>query len=340
MSSAAQEPGAGLRAGRGAASGPDGADAIARCREVIAHHSKSFALASRVLPPESRDRAAVVYTWCRRADDAVDEAPPGQQAWALAQSRTELDSVYAGQPQSDITLAAFQEVVRDHRVPIEYPRELLAGMEMDVVGTFYGDMDTLLTYCYRVAGTVGLMMCHVMGVSDDDALDNAVHLGVAMQITNICRDVLEDWERGRLYIPADLLAECGARDLHERLGEPFPRWARAPVARAVRRLLAEADRYYVSGDRGLAALPWRCALAVRTARLVYSAIGDRIARANHDVTRGRAFVPGWAKLLWVGRAGAETGWDVPRRLRQRIDAAPPPRSPQRLIEGAHDVLPL
>ncbi|HWN69346.1 MAG TPA: squalene/phytoene synthase family protein, partial [Haliangium sp.] len=162
-------------------------DAISLCRQTIAAHSRSFALASRVLPPRCRDEAAVVYTWCRRADDAVDLAPPGKQAGALVRLGAELDGVYDGEAQEDIALAAFQEVVQRHRIPREYPAELLAGMDMDARGQRYDDMHTLLLYCYRVASTVGLMMSHVMGVTHDGALRHAAHLGMAMQLTNICR---------------------------------------------------------------------------------------------------------------------------------------------------------
>lgn len=315
-------------------------EAISRCREVIAHHSKSFALASRVFPPALRDRAAVVYTFCRRADDAVDHAPPGQLDAALARIRAELDSVYAGAPQPDITLAAFQEVVKECRIPRDYPEELLAGMAMDVRGTHYDTMDTLLLYCYRVAGTVGLMMSHVMGVAGDHALRNAVHLGLAMQLTNICRDVVEDWDMGRLYVPDEILADYGAGGLHRQLGGPFPARARDPMARAVHRLLDHAERYYRSGDRGLAALPWRCAFAVRAARLVYSAIGARIANADHDVTRGRAIVPGLAKLWLVGRAGRRTVSELPGRAGQRILTGRSAAIPSHTIRFPDDVLPL
>jgi phytoene synthase len=240
--------------------------AIAQCWQTLAAGSKSFAMAARVLPPRCRDEAAVVYSWCRRADDAVDLAPPAEQPAALARLRAELDGVYAGQAQDDLVLAAFQEVVARYRIPREYPAELLAGMEMDVLGQRYPDMHTLLCYCYRVASTVGLMMSHVMGVTHDGALRNAAHLGMAMQLTNICRDVLEDWGLGRLYVPAEVLADCGIEDLGDALGGPFPARARAPMRQAVARLLREAERFYRSGDRGLLALPWRCAFGVRAAR--------------------------------------------------------------------------
>lgn len=324
----------------GAASGGDDAldaDAVAACRAVIAEHSKSFALASRVFEPRIRDRAAVIYTWCRAADDAIDLAvdDPGQ---ALAEQRAILESVYSGRAQSDITLRAFQQVVQACRLPRTYPDELLAGMEMDVVGTDYDTMERLLLYCYRVAGTVGLMMSHAMGVSDDQFLRNATHLGLAMQLTNICRDVLEDWHMGRLYVPDELLAEYGLGDLRSRLGGPFPDSARAGVAEAVRALLAEAEGYYRSGDHGLPGLSWRCAFAVRSARQVYSAIGDRIAAQAHDVTRGRAYVSQRDKLHLLSRAGLTAAAELPERFRLRLSGGPRPGVPGRVIKFPEDVL--
>jgi phytoene synthase len=314
-------------------------DAIALCRQTLAVHSRSFALAARVLPPRCRDEAAVVYTWCRRADDAVDLAAPGAQAGALVRLGVELDGIYAGEAQDDIALAAFQQVVERYRIPHEYPAELLAGMEMDARGQRYDDMHTLLLYCYRVASTVGLMMSHVMGVTHDGALRHAAHLGMAMQLTNICRDVLEDWEMGRLYIPTELLAEHGIGDLGCALGGPFPERARVPMRGVLARLLAEAAQLYRSGDRGLAALPWRCAFGVRAARLVYAAIGDRIAARDHDVLAGRAVVPTWHKLLLVARAGAGALAELPARLVRLLGRGPRPRVPSVHARFPHGVLP-
>ncbi len=274
--------------------GGGGVDAVQLAFETIAHHSKSFALASKLLPPECRAPAAVLYSWCRRVDDAVDLAADGESALrALARERADLDRVYGDELPADPILAAFQQVVRRHGVPRRYAEELLEGMEMDVRGTRYDTVDTLLLYCFRVAGTVGLMMAHLMGVSDRKALAAATHLGIGMQLTNICRDVREDWERGRLYLPTELV---GPRPgLNEALSADRCR-------HAVRELLGLADRYYTSADGGLRALSWRCALAVRTARLVYSRIGQVIASRGYDALAGRAFVPGIMKLWLVTRA--------------------------------------
>jgi phytoene synthase len=314
---------------------------LAACHASIATHSKSFALASRLFAARTRDCASAVYAWCRRADDAIDAAGPEKQQGALARLRAELAAVYGNGPLDDPVLRAFRGVAQACAIPRLYPDELLAGMEMDAAGTRYGTLFELQRYSYRVAGTVGLMMSHVMGLRDERALRNAAHLGIAMQLTNICRDVLEDWQMGRLYLPQDLLEPCGAGALESELGGPFPAWARAPVAQALRVLLAEAERFYESGDRGLPALPWRCSLAVRTARSVYSAIGDRVARSGCDVLAGRAVVPLAHKLALVAAAAARELGELPGRARDRLRGRTRPvRIPRFCVEFPDGVLPV
>ena len=314
-------------------------DALVASRQIIAFHSKSFALASRLLPNTVRDHAVVVYAWCRRADDAVDMASTAQGNAALAGLRRELDDVYAGRPVDHEIVTAFGEVVRRCRIPRRYPTELLEGLAMDVEETHYDGMPRLLRYCYRVAGTVGLMMCHVMGVRNEQATLHAAHLGAAMQITNICRDVAEDWQRGRLYLPADVLERHGARSLATRLGKPFPDDAREPVASATAELLDVADLYYRSGDRGIPALSWRCSLSVRTARRVYSAIGERVRAQGCDPLAGRAWVSGAAKLGMVARSVGAFASQVPHHLRTYGLRGGCPVIPQTEV-AAEDAFPL
>jgi 15-cis-phytoene synthase len=291
-------------------------------RESIAHHSKSFALASRLLGPRLRDETAILYTWCRRADDAIDNArTPHEGREELLRLHRELDAVYLSTTREPV-LAAFADVVKARKIPRRYPAELLAGMGMDVAATHYATIEDLIGYAYRVAGVVGLMMTHVFGVRDDDALVHAAHLGIAMQLTNVCRDVAEDWERGRLYIPDEVLSRHGAAGLATMLGAPLPAAARASVAAAVEELLELADRYYASGVRGEHSLPWRAAIAVRSARGVYSAIGARIGEANHDVMAGRAVVSGSTKLARVASAFARTAIELPGRMFSRRPAVP------------------
>jgi 15-cis-phytoene synthase len=288
--------------------------AVERCLETLARNSKSFHFASLMLPRACRAEAAVLYAWCRAADDAIDLAPPAECPEHLARLERDLESVYAGLPQSDLVLAAFQQVVRAREIPREYPAELLAGLAMDIHTDRYATLNDLLQYGFRVAGTVGLMMCHVMGVSTPAALRNAAHLGIAMQLTNICRDVREDWDRCRLYLPLDMLASAGAPGLDRHLGGALPDAGRGAVADVVRQLLDEAERYYRSADRGIPALPPRCALGVRTARLVYAAIGHRLAARRYDALSGRAVVPLTHKIGLLGLAATATLVEAVPRL--------------------------
>jgi 15-cis-phytoene synthase len=278
-----------------------------RARAVIANKSKSFALASRLLPRDVGDEVAVLYAYCRRADDEVDLAPPAEQPARVERLYAELTSIYAREPQSDPLLSEFQALIERRGIPEEYPRALLDGMRSDLGPVRLATLDELLLYSYRVAGVVGLMLCHVFGLRDRSAFRNAADLGIAMQLTNICRDVREDLARGRVYLPADVLATSGAL----RVGD----FDSALVARAVERLLALADRYYRSGDAGLYALPLRAALAVRAARLVYSSIGDELAKRGFDALRGRTVVPRWKKFALVGRAVFE---ELGARLHARL----------------------
>ncbi|GMV16470.1 MAG: phytoene/squalene synthase family protein [Polyangiaceae bacterium] len=282
---------------------------------VLEHHSKSFALAARLLPEERRQDAAVLYAWCRYADDLIDLGRSDEAPALARRLEHELDSVYAGDVQANPLLSAFQQVVRARGIPREYPAELLRGMRMDAEGFRYRSLDDLLLYCHRVAGVVGLMMCHVLGVSDPRALRHAAHLGMGMQLTNIVRDVREDRGRGRVYLPAEL--------------------GSASEARAAERLLREADRFYDSGRRGLSALDARSAFAVRTAGLVYAAIGREIRRRRFDLG-SRAVVPRWKKLLLCARAALSSLLELPRRLLT-------PRAPLRALPIARypdDVLPI
>ena len=299
-------------------------------RTTIAHHSKSFALASRLLGRRICDQTAVVYTWCRRADDAVDEYGTTDLPATLARLSSELDDAYAGRAE-DPVLAAFGDIARARQIPRAYPEELLAGMAMDASGHTYLTVDDVLLYGWRVAGVVGLMMSHVFGVADDAALEHAAHLGIAMQLTNICRDVAEDWNRGRLYLPDELLAAHGAPGLAGDLRRELPASAQQPIARTVAELLALADRYYLSGDRGLRALPWRAALAVSSARRIYAGIGNRIAHTGHDITAGRAVVSRAAKLGHVALAFGGIALDTPRRIVRRFSHTRP-IVPTRVLE--------
>jgi phytoene synthase len=317
------------------------ASAVRACDESIRVNSRSFSLAARFLPPHTRAKAVVLYAWCRRADDLVDQASSAHAGLALGRLHAELDRIYVDGKMGDLALDAFREVVHRCRIPRSYPDELLAGLAMDVRGTHYRNMAELVHYSYRVAGTVGLMMCHVMGVRDEEAVRHATHLGIAMQFTNIARDVLEDWQRGRIYLPDDLLLAHGLGELVERRDLDLLRCDRRRLSQAVLALLDEADRYYRSGDRGMRALSAPCALAIRTARHVYADIGALLRERGGDSLRGRVVAGTARKLQRTGHALAETAFELPGRMRDGLRAsAPPTRIPLRVISFPHDVLPL
>lgn len=292
-------------------------------RAIISRHSKSFSLASLLLGPETRHDVEALYAYCRHADDAIDLVPANQQPAALGRLHHELDVVYAGAALTNPVAAAFQRQIFDHDIPREYPDALLNGFELDVRAARFETLTQLLHYCWCVAGSVGAMMCHLLGARRQRAVVHGVHLGMAMQLTNICRDVVEDWQRGRLYLPTELLPDFEPGTL------PEPRH----LASAVRRLLDEADAFYRSGDAGLRYLPLRARIAVASARRVYSSIGEQLRARGCDVTRGRAVVPTPQKLLCVGRATIEAL--VTRGVAQRY-----PTNPLATVHFPDDVLPL
>lgn len=306
---------------------------LTACRAVIAHHSRSFALASTLLGTRARDHAAALYAWCRSADDAIDLATDADGAHAaLAAERTELARVYDGSPRTAAG-RALAVVVRARALPRAYPAALLDGMAMDVDGVRYRDHATLFAYCYRVASVVGLMMCHVLGVREERALVPAAHLGVAMQLTNIARDIGEDWERGRLYLPDELLARHGLGALADELGAPLATAHHAALHAAQCELLVVADRYYRSAATGYPALPTRAGAAIRTAARVYRAIGARIRRLGPTAITTRAVVGRGRKLGHVGAALGTVAFTAPARALDALRGRAP-RLPSSTLELA------
>jgi phytoene synthase len=289
------------------------------CREWIKRHSKSFYLSSLLLPSRVRQASWALYAFCRRADDAVDNDDDNVVALRrIERLRSRLDAVYRGSAGDDAIDRAFAAVVEKHAIARALPEALLQGMEMDARGQRYEDRDTLLLYCFRVASTVGLMMTRVMGVSDDSAYVHAADLGVAMQLTNIARDVGEDARRGRVYLPLDL---CAAAQFDPRTLATLSE-ASAPLKRVVRMLLDEARLHYESADRGIPLLPRDCRLAIASSRHIYSAIGNAIADNDYDSVKQRAYVTTVGKLLLVVKA---------LFARPRKDSAPPQREQLRQL---------
>lgn len=281
---------------------------VAACRASLARHSRSFHAASLLLPPRVRAVASVLYGFCRLADDAVDV--DGGQAGAVARLRQRLDRVYAGEPEADPADRALAAVVVRHAIPQALPELLLEGLAWDTEGRCYESLDDLQAYAARVAGTVGVMMCLLMGVRDPQALARASDLGVAMQLSNIARDVGEDARMGRLYLPRRWLREAGL-DPDAWLARPQ---FNPELARVVQSLLGAADALYARAGAGVARLPLSCRPGINAARHLYAAIGHEVVRAGGDSVSRRARVPRGRKL-WLLSGAVLQLWPRSRALR-------------------------
>jgi phytoene synthase len=283
---------------------------LAACKDLLRRGSKSFAAASLLLPPRVRDPAAAVYAFCRVADDEVDEGGGGIRAVNALRRRLAL--ACAGRPHDGPVDRALARVIEEHALPRGFLEALLEGFAWDAEGRRYETISELNAYAARVAGAVGAVMAALMGARRARALARACDLGVAMQLTNVARDVGEDAQRGRLYLPAAWLREEGI--------DPAA-WLERPafdarLGRVVARLLAEADVLYTRADAGIAMLPRDCQAAIRAARLIYADIGRVIARRGFDSVSRRAVVPGRRKLWLLARAllakaPAAAGGDAP-----------------------------
>ena len=271
--------------------------ALNKCREIITKGSKSFSLAAKLFDAQTRDAAIFLYGWCRYCDDQVDEAGKSGNRDELERRLQELRertaSAFSLEPQQEPVFVALQYIVHRYSIPAHYAIELIEGMAMDVECTRYANLRELLLYCYRVAGTVGLMMSHVMGLRDESALKHAADLGIAMQLTNIARDVTEDASMGRIYFPLDWLNEANIAP--DEIAAPANREKLAVITL---RLLREAERYYRSGDAGLWHLSFRSACAVSAARHVYSEIGALLVKRGARAWDQRTYVTG-ARKRWV-----------------------------------------
>lgn len=262
--------------------------------------SKSFAVASRLFSPATRRSAVMLYAWCRYCDDVIDgqelgfgQSPgqPGAGHAQLAELQRTTRLAYSGERMSNPAFAAFQEVALRHGIPEHLPMEHLAGYSMDVHERQYHTLDDTLEYCYHVAGVVGVMMAMIMGVRDESTLDRACDLGLAFQLTNIARDLVEDAGVGRCYMPAVWLREAGLE--RAELAEPAQREALAGLAA---RLVEIAEPYYQSALGGLSALPPRSAWAIATAHGVYREIGIRVKAMGAQAWDGRVSTSTGAKL--------------------------------------------
>ncbi|MEM6313267.1 MAG: phytoene/squalene synthase family protein [Planctomycetota bacterium] len=277
----------------------DAAEAICR------RHAKSFHFASYFLPKAKRRHAFAVYAFCRSVDDAVDSVGTDDEKHAkLAEFDGVLDALYAGKIPTALrgearwALEAFAHTVHVCEIERERFDELLTGVRMDLTQTRFADWLALEKYCYHVAGCVGLIMCRVFGLRETSAEKNAVALGNAMQLTNILRDVREDWERGRLYLPLDELERFGVTEADVAAGRVDEDWAGLLDYQ-----IGRAKELYRTGAAGIDKLPDDGSR--RTASVmavVYGGILDKIEQAGYDVFSRRIALTTPQKLSRVPMA--------------------------------------
>ncbi|WP_374300318.1 phytoene/squalene synthase family protein [Paracoccus sp. (in: a-proteobacteria)] len=278
-----------------------------QARQSIAVGSKSFAMASRFLPAGMHEDCVMLYAWCRHADDVIDGQEAGFATGAahdptarLAELRDLTHRALRGDAAAPV-YAGLARVTAARDIPHRHVDELLDGFAMDVEGRVYHSLGDLLDYCYHVAGVVGVMMARIMGARDEPVLDRASDLGLAFQLTNIARDVIDDARIGRTYLPRDLLAAEGIDAI-----DPDDLSQRAALHRVALRLLDEAETYYRSADVGIAALPRRPALAIAAARNIYRQIGVKLRTTGSDAWNGRLSTTKGEKLRLAAKAAAGT----------------------------------
>ncbi|MEA5619755.1 phytoene synthase [Cronbergia sp. UHCC 0137] len=280
------------------------------CRELTAKYAKTFYLGTLLMSPAKRQAIWTIYAWCRRTDELVDgpgsaiTTPETLDLW-----EQQLESIFAGCPLDnyDVGLA---DTLQRFPIDIQPFRDMIAGQRMDLYRSRYETFDDLYLYCYRVAGTVGLMSTAVMGIDESIytapwhqgkqpyiPTEEAIALGIANQLTNILRDVGEDAKRGRIYIPLEDLARFNYTEQDFFQGVVDDRW------RSLMRFQIErARQFYITADKGVSYLAPDARWPVWTASMLYGQILDVIERNHYEVFSQRAYVPQWQKLLTLPTA--------------------------------------
>lgn len=296
----------------------DPPEALAAADAALSAKGRSFHWARRLLGKTHAARATRLYGFCRHLDDLADESTSAEDA------REKLDAA----SRAVVTGVSADSVIRDGlrlmeecRIPSAIALELIAGVRSDLDPVRVADEAELCHYCYRVAGTVGVMMCGVLDVHSPRAHAHAIDLGIAMQLTNICRDVAEDAAAGRRYLTASMIGELAPDELISPAGALRPR-----IRECVGELLDLADRYYASGESGLSYLPLRARCGILVAARVYRAIGTRLRARDLAFWQGRVVVTDREKAALTAHAliGAplrSAFWRQPSRHDARLHAA-------------------
>jgi len=263
-------------------------------RLATAYHSKSFYLSTLLLPEDRRWATFALYSFCRYADNLIDNPRRRTTRELIAEIQhlaDELKLAYRTGESEHPVLRPFTVVARNFQIPIEFPLDLLTGVQMDLENQRYATFDDLYLFCYRVAGVVGLMMTHVLGFRDAKAFQFAEKLGVAMQLTNILRDIQEDKKLGRIYIPQNELQQFNVREddfFSEKISDNFRELIRFQIRRA--------HAYYDEAEAGIRLLQPESRFAIYSASKIYRGILYKIERRDYNPFLGRVFVPAVKKF--------------------------------------------
>ena len=278
------------------------------CQKVTRQHAKSFYFAAKFLPKAKQPPIYALYALCRHVDDEIDEAElrsEKESAEIVEKWKSNLESIYSGKeipysliptPYSPLVLLAWRDLLQTYKIPQNLPLELMKGVSQDTYIKRYQSFDELYVYCYRVASTVGLMACEIFGYQDKETLDYAEKLGIAMQLTNILRDIGEDAEMGRIYLPQEDLKKFNVSEeqiLAKRIDENFIELMKFQIARA--------RQYYEASKTGISMLSKDVRFTVLLALRLYSRILDEIERQNYDIFKQRAHTTKTQKLLSIPR---------------------------------------
>ncbi len=264
------------------------AEAYAASKSITRQHSRTFFMASAMLPKAERLAIRALYAFCRVSDDLVDQFTTNRDS-KISQWRQH--ALSEAPPENDLVALAWADARSNYSIPRQYAEQLLDGVSRDLTKRRYQSFEELTDYCYAVASTVGLMTMHIVGYASTEAIPYAVKLGVALQLTNILRDVGEDWQNGRLYLPQEELAQFGLSEADIAAGCTDDRW------RAFMRFqIARAHQLYQEAMPGIAMLGDRGQAAVAAAAELYRAILDDIEAHDYDVFSRRAHISGAQKL--------------------------------------------
>jgi phytoene synthase len=263
--------------------------AYKQAERITAQHSKSFYFASGLLPEEKRSAVRALYAFCRTVDDIVDESSDVERDSRLDYWRGMMET--ASFADHDLVAAAWADTLTRYHIPRHYALQLIDGVAWDLSRVRYQTFDELATYCYGVASTVGLMSMYIVGFTDNRAVPYAIKLGVALQMTNILRDVGEDYRNGRLYLPREELAFYGIQELDIAEGRLTDYW------RQFMKFQIERTRQlYEDSWAGLKMLEREGQLAIGAASVFYQGILDEIEKNNYDVFTQRAALSTWDKV--------------------------------------------